>query len=362
MVVFEHTFSLPVDRPRLAALPYDIPTHARLVCLDLETTGLATAAGTLAFLVGLGWWEGDLLRVRQLILTDHANEKDLLDVLADALPPDAWLVTYNGRCFDWPLLVTRYRMHRRAPPPLVGHTDLLPIARGLWKHRTGSARLAVIEQEVCGVQRTDDLPGAFIPERYFGYLRSRRGELLRAPVEHNRQDIVSLGQLVARMTRLAGHDGWADVPAGDLFGLARAMVRRRRFDGALHVLETALSDERWQVRQPAGVVLHRQMSAERARLLARLGRRDEAVAAWLEIARRGGAGAGAAWLYVARHREHVERDVAGALAACHEATAVAGRARAWGDPLYAVERDLERRLPRLSRKCFGQRRSVRIAA
>ncbi|MHB8960727.1 MAG: hypothetical protein ACYDAN_14020, partial [Candidatus Limnocylindrales bacterium] len=42
---------MPVDRERLAILPGHPPADAPLVCLDTETTGLATASGTLAFLV-----------------------------------------------------------------------------------------------------------------------------------------------------------------------------------------------------------------------------------------------------------------------------------------------------------------------
>ena len=49
---------IPVDRPRLAGLPGQPPADRPLVCLDTETTGLATAAGTVAFLIGLGWWQG----------------------------------------------------------------------------------------------------------------------------------------------------------------------------------------------------------------------------------------------------------------------------------------------------------------
>ena len=58
-------------RSRLASLPGQPPADARLVCLDTETTGLGTAAGTLAFLVGLGWWEGD--RFRQVQLRRHED-------------------------------------------------------------------------------------------------------------------------------------------------------------------------------------------------------------------------------------------------------------------------------------------------
>ncbi|HEY5519893.1 MAG TPA: ribonuclease H-like domain-containing protein [Candidatus Limnocylindrales bacterium] len=356
VALFEHRLALPVNRARLTSLPYGVPVDARLVCFDLETTGLATAAGTLAFLVGLGWWESDSFVVRQLLLTDHADEHALLDLLARHLAPDGWLVTYNGRSFDWPLIVARYRLHGHPPPPLSGHLDLLPISRQLWKHRTGSARLAAIEAEICGVQRTNDLPGAFIPDRYFTYLRSRRASLLRDVVDHNRQDIVSLGQLVAVLANLS----LDDFEAGDLLGLARAYGRRGNSPGALEVIERALRPDAWVVRRPATVALHRRLSAERARLLARVGRREESIAAWLEIATRGGPGAAEAWLHVARYREHVERDVPGASAACHQAAAVAGRARAWGDPMLAVERDLERRLPRLSRRLFARRYQRRV--
>jgi hypothetical protein len=105
--------SVPVDRDRLAGLPGQPPPEVPLVCLDTETTGLGTAAGTLAFLVGLGWWRGSRFEQLQLLIPGHADEPALLDALADALPPDAWLVTYNGRTFDWPLLVARYRLDRR---------------------------------------------------------------------------------------------------------------------------------------------------------------------------------------------------------------------------------------------------------
>src|SRR4051812_25434559 len=62
---------LPLDRERLARLPGQPPADAPLLCLDTETTGLATAAGTLAFLVGLGWWGGRRFRQVQLLLPGH---------------------------------------------------------------------------------------------------------------------------------------------------------------------------------------------------------------------------------------------------------------------------------------------------
>ena len=142
---------LPVDRTRLATMPGQPPRDTPLVCLDTETTGLATAAGTVAFLIGLGWWESDRFRQIQLLLPDHSEERALLRALEAAIPSNAWLVTYNGRGFDWPLLVARYRLTGQPPPAHAGHLDLLPIVRRLFRHRMPDARLRTAEAELLGL-------------------------------------------------------------------------------------------------------------------------------------------------------------------------------------------------------------------
>jgi uncharacterized protein YprB with RNaseH-like and TPR domain len=354
VVVLETELQLPVDLAHLAALPYPVQPDRPLVCLDVETTGLGTAAGTLAFLVGLGIWRGDSFSVRQLLLADHSQEGALLDVLAAALPAGAWLVTYNGLTFDWPLIVSRYRLHRRPTPAPAGQLDLLPVARQLWRHRLPDARLATVERSIAGVMRHSDLPGALVPKRYFAYLRGRDAWLLRDVVEHNRQDIVSLALLLGILARdLADRGAWPRSHPGDLFGLARAHAQRARFDDALACLEAALEVDAWHAGVERGAQLRRRLSADRARLLGRLGRRREANDAWLEIGRRGGPGAALAWLRVASYREHVDHDLEGALAACREAGAAIQIADLWGHRPIALERDLAHRRTRLRRKQFA---------
>ena len=398
------TTLLPVDRSRLASLPGQPPADAPLLCIDTETTGLATAAGTLAFLVGLGWWEGSRFRQVQLLLPDHADEPALLDELAVHIPRDGWLVTYNGRGFDWPLLVTRYRMAGASPPPHSGHLDLLPLVRRVFRHRMSDARLASVEGELLGVRRHADVAGWEIPSRYLDYLRFGEPGPLVDVIRHNDEDVRSLARLLVHVDRgYADEARWSEAPPGDLAGLARAFSREGRHESALGCIDAALSarpapsdrgpredellgperarlairesrpdDEPWWSprrspdfggrpgRYPTADAwdwaessrrdapwTETRMLTERARLLRRLGRFRDAEAAWLGLAAGRGTIGTLAWIEVAKLREHRLSDLPGAVEAANAALRLAER-QAWlGRPLPRLEIALGRRLARL---------------
>jgi hypothetical protein len=398
------TMILPLDRERLGGLPGQAPVGAPLVCLDTETTGLATAAGTVAFLVGLGWWEGERFRQAQLLLPDHPAEGGLLARLAAHIPADAWLVTYNGKGFDWPLLVARYRMARLPAPPHAGHLDLLPFVRRVFRHRMPDARLRTVETELLGTVRHGDVDGWQIPGLYLDFLRGGEAWPLIDVVRHNREDVRSLARLLGRIdVDLADPGALRSAPLGDLAGLARAYSRAGRLGEALDCVDAALAttmpspverapghasresaagfggaeDEGgspwWDPKRPADIGgstrragwdrivtgrldspwTHERVAIERGRLLRRLGRYEEAVAAWLELARGPGAIAVQAWIEVAKLREHRLGDVPGAVDATSRAIALTERRRRMGlgDPL--VERALMLRLARLGRRTPG---------
>ncbi|HET7028497.1 MAG TPA: ribonuclease H-like domain-containing protein [Candidatus Limnocylindrales bacterium] len=388
--------TLRVDRERLAGLPGQPAPDVPLVCLDTETTGLGTATGTLAFLVGLGWWVDDAFHQCQLLLPDHADEHALLAALRDALPSDCWLVTYNGRGFDWPLLVTRFRLERGHPPGLGGHLDLLPLVRALFRHRLSDARLRTVESELLGLRRSGDVDGWEIPGRYLGFLRDGEPSLLADVVRHNHEDVRSLARLLAHLADgLAVPERRPAAHPGDLAGLARLLARADRADEALECLELAVArpafraepsrdhDERgllgarasrvrqvpwWSPRAVAdigGPVNARREPAstpdrldsawtaerierERAHLLRRVGRVDEAVSAWRSIALRGGRIGALAWVEVAKIEEHVRRDPRAALDATDRGVTAATRLRAIGLPVRGLDRDLTRRRRRLA--------------
>jgi hypothetical protein len=390
------TADLPIDRRRLASLPGQPPAEPPLVCLDTETTGLATAAGTVAFLIGLGWWEGDLFRQIQLLLPDHAEEPAMLDEIARHIPSDAWLVTYNGRGFDWPLLVTRFRLARRHAPEHAGHLDLLPIVRRLFRHRMDDARLGTVERMLLGVVRRDDVDGWEIPGRYLGFLRGGPAQPLAAVVRHNDEDVRSLARLLVRLERDLGDvTVRATAPRGDLAGLARAFRRERRLEEAIACLDAALEaedtptarvapattrplpvtlpDEPWwsprrrpdfggrPERLPRGAAWDRRQAfdrpwdtvrirVDRAHLLRRMGRTVDALDAWESLACGPGRTAIVAAIEAAKLREHRLADAGGALATVERGLALADRRRRLGMPDPALEADLRHRWRRLRRR------------
>ena len=79
----------------------------RTVYFDTETTGLSTGAGTVIFLAGLARREGANLVVTQYLLPDYPHEHALLAVVVEGLMASDRLVSYNGRSFDIPILLSR---------------------------------------------------------------------------------------------------------------------------------------------------------------------------------------------------------------------------------------------------------------
>lgn len=313
---------------------------ARAVFLDTETTGLSGGAGTAAFLVGLGWVEGDRFVIRQYLMRDYHEESALLAEVSRELRRFEHLVTFNGRAYDVPLLESRFRLNRdRWPLGDARHLDLLHPARRLWKLRLESCRLQVLEAALLGFHRVEDIPGDQIPQVWFDYLRSRDARALARVLEHNRLDVLSLAALAV----LAGQ--WVCEPHAhdprDLLSLARVLERAEQFDRSEEHYRRAL--ERDMPPELRRITLLR--LATRAR---RRGDLDGAAELWERAAEDG---EWRALRALAVLHEHRHRDPATALQAVERAL------RLVSDPDVPGARaacdDLLRRRKRLLRKMNG---------
>lgn len=188
----------------LAGLPFTDGFDFRdALFLDTETTGLAGGTGTLAFLVGLGWYDGASFVTRQLFARDYGEERALLSCLSELAREKRFLVTYNGKAFDINLLSTRFILNRMNDPvALMPHLDLLFPSRRLVGYRLENSRLMTIEEKILGHVREGDIPGWEIPRRYFDWLRSRNPGLVVDIFEHNRLDVVSMAALLLHLCEL----------------------------------------------------------------------------------------------------------------------------------------------------------------
>jgi uncharacterized protein YprB with RNaseH-like and TPR domain len=209
---------------------------SRALYIDTETTGLAGGAGTLPFLIGMAWFQGQSLRVDQMLLEKPGLEAPMLRCLAERIAASSVIVSFNGKSFDWPLLRTRFVLTRVAAPKLPPHLDLLHCARRVYKRRLGSVRLVHLEEQVLGFTRVDDIPGELIPDTYLGFLRgSVPGAALGPIVEHNRNDLVALAAILGEITRrFRGSDLVQD--ARDQLGFAGVAARAKNELGAERAL------------------------------------------------------------------------------------------------------------------------------
>ncbi len=172
---------------------------SRLLFVDTETTGLAGGAGTLPFVVGLGYFTAHGWCTEQLILPQPGDEAPLLRHLADRLAACSGMVTYNGKSFDWPLLRMRFILNRVALPPLQHHLDLLHCVRRVYKRRPGPLRLVHMEQHLLDFWRQGDIDGAAIPELYFAFLRGAPAATLGPVITHNRHDLAAMAAILAAL-------------------------------------------------------------------------------------------------------------------------------------------------------------------
>jgi len=258
----------------------DIPPEGVLF-LDTETTGLAGGAGTMIFLIGFARIEGDALVLRQLFLADPAAEPAFWQAFLGLTRGAQGLVTFNGRGFDLPLIEMRLALHRLRWPGLdAPHWDLLPTARRLWRRRLPSRALAALEEAVLGLERSPyDVPGYEIPARYWSYLQTRSLEELEGVFAHNRQDVLSMVLLAARLAHLfetperdPAVQGW------DWVQLGRWYQESGRWEAAERAFRRALEEG---VGDPE---LRRAAWHALGTLLRRMGRMEEAAQVWRQWA------------------------------------------------------------------------------
>jgi len=245
----------------------------RALFLDTETTGLTGGTGTVAFMVGLGFFEGEGFTVHQLFMRDYSEERALLSLLQELLRRFEFLVTFNGRYYDVPLLETRCILSRvQTRIAEMAHFDLLPPSRKIWKGAYENCRLVTLESKLLGMGRGDDIPSEWIPYLYFDYIQSGDARKIHRVFYHNRMDILAMVGLVGRI-HLVYHDPEAARPRKGVehFALGRLFWDHGFLDRAIVAFETALNrcddDLAWEVMRWLSMAFKKTGQRDRAKRL-----------------------------------------------------------------------------------------------
>lgn len=242
-----------------------------LLFIDTETTGLG-GTGTTVFLVGVGYFAGNSFIIKQFLMRDVDEEAALLTAVRKLLGEFSLLISFNGKCFDVPVLTNRFVLNRMEQVNIREHLDLIYPARRIWSY-LDSCALSNLEQQVLDVKRGDDLPGEEVPSYYFRYLQEGNSEYLQPILRHNLVDIKSLVSLLILLNRIYTDNFEIELSARELYNLARYQERKK-------LLHISIKNYEKAYQKASGEFINKEIEKMLSWQYKRAGKWDQALNIW----------------------------------------------------------------------------------
>ena len=206
-------------------------TARRTIFIDLETTGLSGGAGTVAFLVGCGYFDLGAFQVRQFLLTSYASERALLYAVAEF---------FEGARSD--------RHLQRQDVRRAGDGDALAVPspadaarrRAAFRHAAPGAAAVARATAQGGRRRTADAGCRRWSATLFNVTPRRRrrrvrdsGALLSVPAQRRSASARTGARTQSARSRVAGGGDGARGAAGARTATRRAATAERRWRSAV---------------------------------------------------------------------------------------------------------------------------------
>jgi len=176
-----------------------------LLFLDIETLGICDSP---MIILGLGFFENGIFKIRIYLARKLEEEIAMCEHFKnEILPRFKSFVTYNGKSFDIPFIVSRFLYYFDENPlisegdlpyedvnTLYHHIDLYHGCRRKFKGMFNDFTLTTIEKELLGWKRENELPSNLVGVCYRKYLKEPRRYvgLMKEAIEHNYYDIYSM--------------------------------------------------------------------------------------------------------------------------------------------------------------------------
>jgi len=280
-----------------------------LLFIDTETTGLSRGTGTYVFLIGIGFWKGDLFKEEIYFLADLSGEKLMMETILKRIGEFKTFVSYNGKSFDIPLIQTRFIMSEiDFELKQIPNLDLLHLTRRFLRNRFDSFSLQNMEKYLLGIRRNMefDIPGSEIPKVFLDFLSDIFSDKIPAIVNHNQQDILSLTVLLEKLNEFLNLALKGENIPVDYAGIGKFLEDMGNPDAAEKVYQSCPFEET-SCRKNLSYIYKKSCRIEKAMDL------------WREA---GKAGEVYALIELAMEAEHNQRKFAVALGWCEQAIAV----------------------------------------
>lgn len=170
---------------------------SKILFLDIETCGLSAAP---LFLIGAAYFTGEDFAILQLFTRDYHEERPLLSFFNRLYSQYDLLVTFNGKAFDLPFIISRGHENRVRIPCDIPHIDLLHEVRRLWQYRMPNCKLQTVERHIFDRKRVGDIPGSDIPQVYREFVKTGNAAQIKDILEHNVLDIITMVDIVMNLS------------------------------------------------------------------------------------------------------------------------------------------------------------------
>lgn len=169
---------------------------SKILFLDIETCGLS---GVPLFLIGVSYFTGEDFSFLQLFARNYYEEKPLLSFFNRLFSQYDLLVTYNGKSFDLPFIISRGHVNKVRIPETISHLDLLMQVRKYWKNRLPNCKLQTVERHIFDRSRSGDIPGSQIPQVYSEFVQTGNAKMAQEILKHNVLDIITMIDIVMKL-------------------------------------------------------------------------------------------------------------------------------------------------------------------
>ncbi|MDH5720337.1 MAG: ribonuclease H-like domain-containing protein [Spirochaetia bacterium] len=170
----------------------------KILFFDVECVDLSFGPNNIPFLIGMGYFIKNDFIVEQVFLESPVDEDSMLSFLDKFWQKFDYIVTYNGKSFDVPLIKSRFRYFQKEyPDHFMRHFDIYHILKRIFPQKR--SRLVDYESAVLQIERKDDLPGSLAGQAYFEYQKQNNETLMQKLYKHNETDILSLAALSIKL-------------------------------------------------------------------------------------------------------------------------------------------------------------------